>query len=226
MTRVRRAFLVALAAVVSTTAAPQPPQRPQGWYAVFDTSMGAFTVKLLPEQAPQTVAHFAAFAEGRMEWVDITTGAPQKRPFYDGLAIHRVTFNQRFEAGDPTGTSRGGPLVWVPKESGPVDFARPFRVGMTGSSMQRISGVVFFVSMVSEPYLNAGHNCFGEIVEGRNVVEAICGVKTDKNRVPLEPVTIKKVSIVKSGNPPAIAEPVRYRPPQPVPEVRPADDSP
>jgi peptidyl-prolyl cis-trans isomerase A (cyclophilin A) len=226
MTPARRAWLVALVAVASMAAAPPQPDRPQGWYAVIETSLGSFTVRLLPEQAPQTVAHFAAFAQGRMEWVDVTTGDKLKRPFYDGLAIHRVTSNQRFEAGDPTGTSHGAPLVWVPKEPGPVDFSRPFRVGMTGSSMQRVSGVLFFVSMVAEPYLNAAHNCFGEVVDGRNVVEAICGVRTDKNRVPVEPVTIKKVSIMKSGNPPPLPDPVRYRPPHPIPEARPADESP
>ena len=226
MTPVRRAGLVALLAVASMAAASPQPDRPQGWYALIETSLGSFTVKLLPEQAPQTVAHFAAFAQGRMEWVDIATGEKLKRPFYDGLAIHRVTVKQRFEAGDPTGTSRGAPLVWVPKEQGPVDFSRPFRVGMTGSSMQRISGVLFFVSMVAEPYFNPTHNCFGEVVDGQSVVEAICGVRTDKNKVPLEPVTIKKVSILKSGNPPPLAEPVRYRPPHPVPEARPAGESP
>jgi len=225
MTFARRAILVASAAVVlSATAAPKPTL-PVGWYAVVDTTLGAFTIKLLPEQAPQTVAHFTAFAEGRMEWQDIATGEPQKRPFYDGLAIHRVTPFQRFEAGDPTGTGHGQPLVYVPKEPGPVDFSRPFRVGMTGSSMQRISAVVFFVTMDAEPYLNAGHNCFGEVVDGRDVVEAICAVKT-RERVPIDPVVIKKVSIVKSGNPAPIPEPVRYRPTRPVPTPLPADESP
>jgi peptidyl-prolyl cis-trans isomerase A (cyclophilin A) len=224
MTPARRTLLCLLVAAASLAAAPQKKERPQGWYAEFETSLGSFTVRLLPEQAPQTVAHFAAFAEGRMEWVDIATGDKKKQPFYDGLAIHRVAAGQRFEAGDPTGTSHGAPLVYVPKELGPEDFSRPFRVGMTASSMQRISGVLFFVSMVAEPYLSAAHNCFGEVVDGREVVEAICTAKTNSDRVPVPPIVIRHVAIVKAGQPPPLAEPVRYRPPHPVPQVSPTEN--
>jgi len=215
MSSVRRALLVALIGMTALGAAEQP-QRPQGWYAVVETSLGSFTIKLLPEQAPQTVAHFVAFAEGRMEVVDPFTGTKKKAPFYDGLAIHKAVYARRFEAGDPTGTGHGMPPVWVPSEPGIVNFSRPYRVGMTGASMKRISGVLFFVSIVAEPYLNAGHNCFGEIVDGRDVVERICNVKTDNMEKPLDPVVMRHIAIVKSGNPEPLADPVPYDPPVPV----------
>lgn len=223
MTPARRTLLVVLTLAVAALGATAKVERPQGWYALVDTTLGSFTIRLAPEQAPQTVAHFVAFAQGKMEWVDITTGNPKKGPFYDGLAIHRVTSGQRFEAGDPTGTGHGAPLVYVPKEPGPLDFSRPFRVGMTGSSLQRISGVVFFVIADAEPFLNAAHNCFGEVVEGQEVVQAICAVKTDRNRVPVTPVVINHVTIVKWGNPAPIPDPVHYSPPRPVPIPRPAE---
>jgi len=220
MKSVRRALLALWALTLVGNVPATGAGRPAGWYAIVETTMGSFTIHLLPDQAPQTVAHFAAFAEGRMEWVDIVTGNKKKAPYYDGLAIHRVSAAQRFEAGDPTGTGHGAPLVYVPKEQGTESFSRPFRVGMTASSMQRISGVLFFVSMVAEPYLNASHNCFGEVVEGREIVEAICSVRTDDKKVPTTPVVIKHVAIEKSGNPPPLAEPVRYRPPKVVPMPR------
>ncbi len=222
MTVARRA-LYALLALIAASAVADEPGRPQGWYAVVDTTMGSFTFKLLLEQAPQTVAHFTAYAQGRMEFVDPYTGNKKKVPYYDGIAVHKTVFAQRFEAGDPTGTGHGMPPVWVPYEPGPVNFNNPYRVGMTGATMRRISGVVFFVSIVSEPYLNTKHNCFGEIVEGRDVVEKICGVRTNDRGVPLEPVVINKVTIVKSGNPPPLPEPVHYDPPVPVFGVAPAD---
>jgi len=215
MTFARRAVLVALLAIASLGVAGEQG-RPEGWYAEVETSLGSFTIRLAPEQAPQSVAHFVAFATGRMEFIDPFTGAKQKEPFYDGIAIHKTTFAQRFEAGDRTGTGHGMPIVWVPAESGPVNFTRPYRVGMTSSTMRRNSGVLFFVSIVAEPYLNANHNCFGEIIEGRDVVERICNVKTDKRGKPLEGVTIRHVVIVKSGNPPPIPDPVPFTPPVPV----------
>ena len=215
MTFLGRAVLVVLVAIAAAGAA-EAQERPEGWYAVVDTSLGSFTFRLLPEQAPQSVAHFVAFAEGRMEFVDPYTGNKKKAPFYDGVAIHKAVFGKRFEAGDPTGTGHGMPSVWVPYEPGPVNFTRPYRVGMTGSSMKRISGVLFFVSIVSEPYLNNGHNCFGEVVEGREVVERISNVKTNGLGVPLEPVVMKHVTIVKSGNPPPLPARVPFTPQVPV----------
>lgn len=224
MTTIQRALLVLLIGCASLGAAEQPG-RPQGWYAVVETSLGSFTFRLLPEQAPQTVAHFAAFATGRIEFVDPYTGGKKKTPFYDGVAIHKTKFAQRFEAGDPTGTGHGMPPVWVPSEPGPVNFSRPYRVGMTAASLKRISGVLFFVTVVAEPYFNASHNCFGEVVEGRDIVDQICLVKTDDKGTPLEPVVIRHITIVKSGNPAPLPDPVPYDPPVPgiglTPEVKP-----
>jgi peptidyl-prolyl cis-trans isomerase A (cyclophilin A) len=224
MTSARRMLLVFLVAIATLGVAEQPG-RPEGWYAVVSTTLGSFTIRLLPEQAPQTVAHFAAFAEGRMEFVDPYTGNKKKVPYYDGIAIHKTTFAQRFEAGDPTGTGHGMPPVWVPSEPGLVNFSRPYRVGMTAASMMRISGVLFFVSIVAEPYLNSSHNCFGEVFEGRDVVEAICTVKTDNHGKPIQPVVIQHIAIVKSGNPPPLPDLVPYAPPVPVfgvvPEAKP-----
>jgi peptidyl-prolyl cis-trans isomerase A (cyclophilin A) len=215
MTSVRRALLALLVAVAASGVAEQQG-RPQGWYAVVDTTLGSFTFRLLPEQAPQSVAHFAAFAQGRMEFVDAYTGNKKKVPYYDGIAVHKAVYAQRFEAGDPTGTGHGMPPVWVPYEPGPVNFSRPYRVGMTAASMKRISGVQFFVSIVAEPYLNASHNCFGEIVEGRDVVERICNVKTGPSQAPIEPVIMRHVTIFKSGDPPPLPEPVPFVPQVPV----------
>lgn len=220
----RWALLLVLCALAPGAIA-QDTGRPQGWYAEVETSLGSFTFRLLPEQAPQTVAHFVAFATGKMEFIDTYTGAKKKEPYYDGVSVHKTVFAQRLEVGDRTGTGHGMPPVWVPAEAGPVNFSRPYRVGMTGSTMKRISGVLFFVSIVAEPYLNLSRNCFGEIVEGRDVVERICNVKTDQRGAPLEGVTIRRIVIIKSGNPDPLPEAVPYTPPVPtfgvVPQEKP-----
>lgn len=221
MTPVRRALLLVPMLAVLLGASAPTTERPQGWYAIVDTTLGSFAIRLFPEQAPQTVAHFAAFAEGRIEFVDPLTGNKKKVPFYDGLTIHKVTPMQRLEAGDPTGTGHGMPLFYLPREPGSENFSHPFRVGMTNSSLGRISAELFFVSMVAEPYLNASFNCFGEVIEGRDVVESICAVPTDQRSKPITPIVIRHVAIVKSGNPPPLPEPVQFRPSRPVPEVRP-----
>jgi len=63
---------------------------PAGLYAHFDTSLGKFLAKLMPEVAPKTVENFVALTEGTKEFLDPKTGEWVKRPFYDGLVFHRV----------------------------------------------------------------------------------------------------------------------------------------
>lgn len=207
------------AAQASGQTAPAPPILEgwsSGWYARIETSLGAMLVRLLPEQAPQTVAHFAALAEGRLPWTDPFTGLRTQRPYYDGLVVHKVVLAERFEAGDPTATGRGAPPIFVPYEGGGAEsFVRPFRVGMTRSGLGRISGALFFVTMTAQPYLNGNHPCFGVVVEGRDVVERIALSRTDPEGRPLEPIHIERVRILRAGDPPPLPEPVHYEPETP-----------
>ncbi len=207
---------------------PPPPEGeaylfaslPEGWYARIETSKGTILARLLPDQAPQSVAHFAALAEGRMGWIDPLTGERKAQPYYDGLLVHKVAFGKRFEVGDPTGTGRGAPLIYVPPEgAGPLTFDRAWRLGMTRSGLGRISGVLFFVTAVGEPYLTGRHPCFGEVVRGRDVVQAICEVRTNSAGQPLEQIRVEQIRIHSVGDPPPLPEPRPYEPP--VRELRP-----
>lgn len=206
-------ILLAAAAATPSSAPPAPLVGgfPTGWYARVDTTLGSFTIRLLPEQAPQSVAYFAAFAEGRIEWNDPQTGEPRKAPYYDGVPIHKIVFKDHFETGDRTGTGRGGPPQLVPHEfNNPVNFERPYRVGLTRSPGGRVSGAMFFVTIVSAPYYNGRHPCIGEVVDGRSVVEALCSVPADDAGRPLQPPKIEKVTIFKSGEPRPLQEPLPY----------------
>jgi len=211
---------------VLQAAEPVPePERPeprlpaglaQGWYAVIETSFGTIIARLLPEQAPQSVAHFAAIAEGRLSWIDPLTGQTKQGHYYDGLRVHLAVAAQRFETGDPTGTGRGYPLIYVPPEGkGPITFDAPGRLGMTRSSLGRISGVQFFATASALPWLIGHHPCFGEIVSGSEVVSAIAGVKTKTNGRPETPVIIERLRIRKVGEPAPLPDPVPFVPKPP-----------
>lgn len=217
-------FWVALA-LVAGTAMPLPadgPQAPEGvdttglpvgWYAVIDTSFDRIVARLLPEQAPQAVAHFAALAQGRLEWNDPFSGKPRTDPYYDGLIIHRVVAGEQFEAGDPTGTSRGGAPFYLPPEGfGPVDFSFGGRLGMTRASLGRISGSVFFVTESGMPWLNGRHPCFGVVVRGKEVIRSINGVKADSSGKPLEDILLERIRIFPVGEPEPLPEPERFVP--------------
>ena len=216
-------FLLALAGAAPAAPAggPLPEGLPEGWYAILETDAGNITVRLLPEQAPQSVAHVAAFAEGRLPWIDPFTGESVRRPLYDGLTIHRVVAAERFELGDPTATGRGGPPVWVPREGeGRFNFSKGYRMGLTRAAQGKVNGAVFFVTAGPAPWLDGRHPCIGEVVAGREVVDRICAVKTRGDGQPIEPLTVRRVTIRAIGAPPPIPEPVPYTPVIPKFELR------
>ena len=76
---------------------------------IIQTNLGNIEVELFQNDAPQTVANFIELAEGTREFVDATTGAKVKRPFYDGLIFHRVIKGFMLQGGCPLGNGRGGP---------------------------------------------------------------------------------------------------------------------
>ena len=192
-----------------------PEHAPEGWYARIETSMGVIIAKLLPEQAPQAVAHFAQLARGELPWTDLLTGETRKGRFYDGSQVHRAVAGMRFEAGDPTGTGRGGPAIYIPEEGlGPVNFDTAGRLGMTRAPGHRISAYQFFVTASAQPFLTGRHPCFGVVVSGRDVVMAISGVKTYSNGRPIDPVTIESVRIFAVGDPAPLPKPEPYHPSQ------------
>ena len=186
---------------------------PVGWYAELRLTGGRIIIHLHPEQAPQSVAHFTALAEGRLEWIDPFTGEPEHAPYYDGIEIHKVQAGQRFELGDRTGTGRGAAPFYVPEEGkAPASFDQPWRVGMTRASLGRISGSSFFVTAAPQPFLRERHPCFGTVIAGRDLVRAISGVRANSAGKPLDPIVVEHVRIFRVGEPSALPEPKSHQP--------------
>src|SRR5215217_4139549 len=71
--------------------------------ATIVTSMGSFTVRLMPEHAPKTVANFVELAQGSKAWTDPRDGSRATDPLYAGTIFHRVIGNFMIQGGDPTG---------------------------------------------------------------------------------------------------------------------------
>lgn len=220
----RRLFLRWMALTVVIIASPlvlaeeiddafTPPEGlSEGWYGRIETSMGRIIVRLLPDQAPQSVAHFAAMAEGRLEWFDRIAGESRKGPYYDGNKVHKAVAGHMFEAGGPRGTGQGSPELFVPLENrGSVTFNGPGRLGLA-KQFGQISGVQFFVTAAALPRLVAYHPCIGIVVSGQDVVTRITEVKTHRNGQPIEPPVIERIRIFAVGDPAPLPEPVPYRP--------------
>jgi peptidyl-prolyl cis-trans isomerase A (cyclophilin A) len=209
-------FVPALAVAFSASALaqtsanlPDAPQataaaatRPNGSTAVMDTSMGRITCQFYQKQAPKAVANFIGLAEGTKDWTDPSTGQKQHKPYFNGTVFHRVIPQFMIQGGDPTATGTGGPGYSFKDELDPgLNFDRAGRLAMANSG-PNTNGSQFFITEQAQPSLNQGYTLFGQCDEASVlVVKAIARVKRNSNDKPLTPVVLKKVTIVREGQP-------------------------
>jgi peptidyl-prolyl cis-trans isomerase A (cyclophilin A) len=164
--------------------------------ATFVTSMGSFTVRLMPEHAPNTVSNFVDLATGAREWTDPRDGSRSTDRLYDGTLFHRVIPDFMIQGGDPTGTGRGGPGYRFDDEvpsDGPR-FDRPGLLAMANAG-PGTNGCQFFVTTAPTEWLTGKHTIFGEVTEGYDVVEAISRVPTGSQDRPGTDVVLERVDV-------------------------------
>lgn len=124
--------------------------------ATVATNRGNFTIRLMGNEAPGTVANFVTLA---------------RRGFYNGLTFHRVVPDFVVQGGDPRGDGWGGPGYTIRCEYNPLLYSRG-RVGMALSGKDT-GGSQFFITHSPQPHLNGRYTIFGEVTEGMDVVDQI-----------------------------------------------------
>ena len=144
--------------------------------ATFTTSQGAFSARLMPEHAPQTVANFIELATGKREWRDPRDGRTRTDPLYGGTVFHRVIPDFMIQGGDPLGNGTGGPGYKFEDEfGGPHTFNGAGYLAMANAG-PNTNGSQFFVTVAPTPWLNGKHTIFGIVTEGQDVADAISKV--------------------------------------------------
>ena len=176
---------------------------PNGPTVVFDTSMGRITCQFYQKQAPNTVANFIGLAQGTKDWTDpVTHNKMHNKPLYDGTTFHRVIPGFMIQGGDPAGNGTGDPGFQFDDEfDANLNFDEPGRLAMANSG-PNTDGSQFFIT--EQPYesLNQHYSLFGQCdQDGLEIVKAIARVQRDANDKPLEPVILRKVTIVREGSP-------------------------
>jgi cyclophilin family peptidyl-prolyl cis-trans isomerase len=131
--------------------------------AVVATDKGAFTIELLPDDAPLTVDNFVELS---------------RRGFFNNVAFHRVVPNFVIQGGDPRGDGNGGPGYQIRCEINEVPYDRG-AVGMALSGKDT-GGSQWFVTHSPQPHLDGGYTVFGRVVEGMDVIDRI--VRGDRIR--------------------------------------------
>ncbi|KEZ42785.1 Peptidylprolyl isomerase [Scedosporium apiospermum] len=150
----------------------------------IETSMGTFTLELYTDHAPKTCENFSSLA---------------RRGYYNNTPIHRIIPNFMFQAGDPTGTGRGGSSIWgQPFEDEILPELRHTGAGILSmaNSGKNTNGSQFFVTLAPTPWLDGKHTVFGRVKSGMGVVKRLGLVKTGAEDRPVEDVKIVRAWVV------------------------------
>ncbi|HEX3202292.1 MAG TPA: peptidylprolyl isomerase [Actinomycetes bacterium] len=158
------------------------------YLATLQTSCGGVTIRLDPKKAPETTANFMFLAG---------------RHFYDSTWFHRIVPGGAagigvIQGGDPEGTGRGGPGYAIKDElpSSPAAYKK-YSVAMANSGPNS-GGSQFFIDFQDNSKgLRPDYSVFGEVVEGRDVVDKIAKVPLggQTGDTPTQAVWIDKVTV-------------------------------
>ena len=154
----------------------------------FETTLGDFTIELFEKDAPETVANFLQYIDGK---------------FFDGTIFHRIVPGFVIQGGgfteDMTQKRTRPPIKneadnGLKNERGTLSMARTNDINSATSQ--------FFVNLKDNDFLdhkrgNFGYAVFARVTEGMDVIEKIAAVETGRRRgfedVPLEAVVMKSV---------------------------------
>ncbi|AYQ32793.1 peptidylprolyl isomerase [Runella sp. SP2] len=124
------------------------------------TDKGTMTIEFYEQDAPNTVANFVNLA---------------KSGFYDGLKFHRVIPDFVIQGGCPQGTGRGGPGYHIKCELTGGNQYHDRGVLSMAHAGRNTGGSQFFIchSRRNTAHLDRNHTCFGKVIEGLEVIDAI-----------------------------------------------------
>jgi cyclophilin family peptidyl-prolyl cis-trans isomerase len=147
--------------------------------AQMNTSLGAISIELFDEDAPETVANFRKLAGDG---------------FYDGVIFHRIIPDFMIQGGDPDGTGMGGPGYTFKDEFNDHKVVRG-ALAMANAGPNTNGSQFFIVTTQAAPWLDGKHTVFGEVTEGMDTVDAIEGVKTGAGDRPVDPPVIESIAL-------------------------------
>jgi peptidyl-prolyl cis-trans isomerase B (cyclophilin B) len=126
----------------------------------IDTAKGVMIAELYDNETPITVKNFKSLIQ---------------KKFYDGLNFHRVLPNFVIQGGCPNGRGDGGPGYTIPCEvTAPLQYHDRGVLSMAHAG-RNTGGSQFFIchSRQGTAHLDRNHTCFGKVIDGLDVIDAI-----------------------------------------------------
>ena len=156
--------------------------------AIIKTNLGNITVKFYGEESPITVNNFMNLA---------------KSGFYNGTKFHRIIKDFMIQGGDPN--SKGDETSTYGTGGPAYKFADEFNnhklvegsLAMANAGPGTNGSQFFIVTIPETPWLDGMHTNFGQVTSGMDIVKKIEGVKTGARDIPVEPVIVKSIELIK-----------------------------
>ncbi len=181
--------LISMLATVTVRAEGKNPM------ILMSTSMGDVKIELYEDKAPVTVKNFLGYVNDK---------------FYDGTIFHRVIPNFMIQGGGFDKDMKEKPTkAPIKNEAGNGLKNDTGTLAMARTNVVDSATAQFFINAKDNAFLNHrdesaagfGYAVFGKVVDGMDVVQKIEHVQTTKKGmyadVPVEPVVIKSVTVVK-----------------------------
>ena len=166
--------------------------------ATIKTNLGTIELELFTDTMPVTTGNFIELAESG---------------FYNNTKFHRVIDGFMIQGGDPNSKGSdesiygtGGPEKNVQDEfvSGELLTNTRGTISMANTGQPNSGGSQWFINLgdntsldFDKQPLSSKHPVFGRVVKGMEVVDAIAKVETKERDIPVSPVIVESVTIVK-----------------------------
>jgi cyclophilin family peptidyl-prolyl cis-trans isomerase len=171
--------------------------------ALIKTNLGEIKIGLFGKDAPRTVENFIGLINQK---------------YYDGILFHRVAYDFLIQAGDKNTKFRNKKADWG--KGGDSFFEKPFEDELFSHTTSYKNGYQFgtlamankgpntntsqfFICLKEAIKLKNKYTIFGKVLEGMPIVEKIASVEITPSNydafdgVPIEPVVIKSITLIK-----------------------------
>ena len=187
MSRMRRHFLkflavgslTVLSAVASAQAAPK---------VAMKTSMGDIVIEVYPDKAPKTAENFLAYV---------------KSGFYNGTIFHRVINGFMIQGGGyDANMQEKATRAPIQNEAKNGLKNRAYTIAMARTPDPHSASAQFFINVNDNAFLDYpgqdgwGYAVFGKVISGKEVVDKIKAVETDRRDKPKANVIIESASVL------------------------------
>jgi cyclophilin family peptidyl-prolyl cis-trans isomerase len=174
--------IVLISAIAGAASAENAPK------VAMKTSMGDIVIEVYPDKAPKTAENFLAYV---------------KSGFYNGTVFHRVINGFMVQGGGYDANMREKPTrAPIQNEAKNGLKNRAYTIAMARTPDPHSASAQFFINVNDNAFLDYpgqdgwGYAVFGKVISGKETVDKIKAVETDRRDKPKANVVIESASIV------------------------------